>query len=131
MLHFQKSYFLAALFFFFVEVFIALYVRDNWIRPYGGDVLVVVFLYCLLKTFLKITPTKAILGVLAFAFIVEGLQYFQMLKILSLEQNKIAGVVLGSHFEWPDILAYVIGALFLFAFEKLRMRFKKNSHKIS
>ncbi|MGB7785750.1 MAG: DUF2809 domain-containing protein, partial [Salinimicrobium sp.] len=68
MLRFQKSYFLASLILFLLLVFIAAYVSDDIIRPYGGDVLVVIFLYCLLKSIFRIPVKNAIFGVLVFAF---------------------------------------------------------------
>ena len=131
MFHFRKSYFLAAVLIFFIEVFIAVYVRDGIIRPYGGDVLVVIFLYFLLRSFFKISSTKAILGVLAFAFFIEGLQHFQLVNVLGLREKKIASVVLGSHFEWLDILAYCLGAIILLIFEKNEFNFFTRSETTS
>jgi hypothetical protein len=115
---FNLKYFLAALLLFFTEVFIAIYVKDSYIRPYGGDFLVVIFLYCLLKSFFKIPVKNAIIGVLLFAFLIEGLQYLELVKLLGLQHNQIASVILGSHFEWLDILIYSLGGLVVFLVEK-------------
>ena len=42
MLRFNKTYFLLTILLFCTEVIIALFVHDNFIRPYFGDVLVVI-----------------------------------------------------------------------------------------
>lgn len=121
--YFNKKYFTAAIFFFVIEVLIALYVKDDFIRPYGGDFLVIFFLYCLLKSFFKVPVKNAIFGVLLFAFIIEGLQYFKIVDRLGLEHNPIASVVLGSHFEWLDILLYTLGAFAVVLLELARRQF--------
>lgn len=117
---FKKSYFLAALFFFILEVLIALYIKDAFLRPYGGDFLVIFFLYSLLKAFFRIPVKNAIFGVLLFAFVIEGLQYFNFVRLLGLEENKIASVALGSHFEWLDMVLYSLGALIIALVERSR-----------
>lgn len=119
-MQFNPKYFLAAVLLFFTEVFIAIFVKDSVIRPYGGDFLVVIFLYCLLKSFFKIPVKNAIFGVLLFAFVVEGAQYFKLVDLLGLENNKIASAVLGNHFEWLDILIYILGGLTIYLVEKIR-----------
>jgi len=51
---FNKTYFLLALLLLSVELFIGFFVRDAVIRPYGGDFLVVILLYCMLKSFIDL-----------------------------------------------------------------------------
>ena len=120
MVVFNLKYFLAALLLFFILVFIAVFVRDSFIRPYGGDFLVVIFLYSVLKSFFRIPVKNAIFGALLFSFFVEALQYIRLINFLELQDNKIASVVLGSHFEWLDLLVYSLGGLTIFIIEKLR-----------
>ncbi|WP_029036417.1 ribosomal maturation YjgA family protein [Salinimicrobium xinjiangense] len=117
---FNKKYFSAAILLFLVEVFIALYINDSWIRPYGGDFLVVFFLYSLVKSFLKISVKNAIFGVLLFSWFVEGLQAIDLLSLLGIEKNWLFVVILGSTFEWLDILIYTLAALVIFFIEDLR-----------
>lgn len=95
-------------------------------RPYGGDFLVVIFLYCLLKSFFKKSVKNAIIWVLLFAFLVEGLQYLHLIKVLGLEGNRLASAVLGSHFEWLDMLLYTLAAGTIFLAESFRIGLKKN-----
>lgn len=118
MLLFNRTYFLLTLLLFVTEVCIALFVHDNFVRPYIGDVLVVILIYCFVKSFLKVSVTKAAIAVLLFAFTVETLQYLAIVKKLGLENNKIAKTVIGTSFSWEDILAYIIGIVMVMVSER-------------
>jgi Protein of unknown function (DUF2809). len=96
---------------FLIEVLIALFVKDRIIRPYGGDVLVVIMIYYFVKSFVKTKPLYIITGVLIFAYTIEIAQYFKMVEILGVHNNKVLTIILGSSFSWIDMLAYTIGAL--------------------
>src|SRR3954470_24994233 len=90
MLTFNFKYFLLAFVLFVIEVLIALFVRDNFIRPYFGDYLVVILMYCAVRTFVKASPLKIAIGVLLFSYIIEVLQYFKIVDRLGLSGNIIA-----------------------------------------
>ncbi len=92
-----------------IEILIALYVKDNFVRPYVGDYLVVILIYCFVKAFIKVSPLKAAIGVLLLAYLIEFLQYFKFLEMIGLENNKMAKIMLGHGFEWIDLLAYTLG----------------------
>jgi hypothetical protein len=125
MLHFNRNYFLLTIFLFIVEVCIALYVHDNFIRPYFGDVLVVILIYCFTKSFLKISVNKAAIGVLLFAFAIETLQYLAIIEVLGLQNNRLARTVIGTSFAWEDILAYTAGILVVIITEKVARKKSK------
>ena len=118
MFKFQKNYFLLAILLFLVEVYIALYVRDKIIRPFGGDLLVVILIYCAVKSCLDISVWKAALGTLIFSYFVEIAQYFQIVKWLGLGDSQMANVVIGNSFAWEDILAYTLGIAVVVLIEK-------------
>jgi len=120
MLRFQKKYFVWAILLFVTEVLIAAYLNDRIIRPYVGDFLVVILIYCFVKSFLDIPTFPLAISVLAFAFFIEILQYFNLVKLLGLEGSKIARIVLGSSFEWIDLIAYTAGVIFILFVEKRR-----------
>lgn len=119
---FKKRYARLTLLLFGIEVLIALFVRDNFIRPYVGDYLVVILLYCFVCTFLLISKRIIAVAVLLFAFIIEGLQYIHIVKWLGLAHNKFARTVIGDGFEWYDLLAYTLGILTVLVFENKRTR---------
>jgi glucan phosphoethanolaminetransferase (alkaline phosphatase superfamily) len=106
---FNGKYFALAILIFIIEVLIALYVHDQIIRPYIGDVLVVILIYCFVKAFFNFPVIKTAIGVLLFSYAVETLQYFEFVKLIGLEKNRLANVVIGNYFAWMDILAYSLG----------------------
>ena len=119
-LSFRPGYALAAAGLFAVEVLIALYARDRLVRPYLGDVLAVILVYCGLRAVLRIEVFPAILVALAIAFAVEFGQLIGILDMLGLRSNAVARVVLGSGFEVKDLLAYLAGAVVVLTVERIR-----------
>lgn len=111
--HFNKNYFLLTLILFAIEIFIALFITDKIVRPFIGDVLVVILIYCFVRIFLNVNYWKAALGVLLLAFTIEILQYFDYVKLLGLEHNRVLSVVMGRTFEIMDFAAYFAGFLLL------------------
>ena len=105
----NKTYFRLASFIFCIEVLIALYVHDSFVRPYFGDVLVVILIYCFIKSFLNVKVLSAAVFTLLFAFGVETLQYLNIVEKLDLQDSKIARTVIGTSFSWADILTYIAG----------------------
>ena len=107
---------------FLTEVVIALFVKDTLIRPFVGDVLVVVLIYCFLRIFLQIDYRKVVVAVLLFAFTIEILQYFDYVKLLGLENNRILSVAMGRTFERLDFVAYFAGFLLIVLTESVAKR---------
>ncbi|RVT71725.1 DUF2809 domain-containing protein [Flavobacterium sufflavum] len=118
MITFNKNYFGFAVLIFCVEIMIALFVNDNFVRPYFGDVLVVILIYCFLKSFLKLSVLVTALAVLAFSFAIEFLQFLNIVEKLGLEKSKIARTVIGTSFAWTDLLAYIVGIAIVLLTEK-------------
>jgi len=106
---FNKIYFFLAILIFAIEIYIGMYVKDSFVRPYLGDFLVVILIYCFLKSFWKETPLKVALFVLIFSFVVEFLQYFNIVEALGLQENKLASIIIGTSFAYEDLLAYFLG----------------------
>ncbi|OYQ49003.1 hypothetical protein CHU92_00515 [Flavobacterium cyanobacteriorum] len=115
---FHKTYFFLTVFLFIIEVLIALYIRDNFIRPYFGDVLVVILIYCFIRSFFRWPVVPVAVGVLLFAFAVEALQYLNIVERLGLKDSKLAKVVIGNSFAWEDMLCYLAGAVIIIGSEK-------------
>lgn len=121
---FSLKYLLLTVILFFIELAIALFVEDKIIRPYIGDTLVVCLIYCFLRIFLQADTWKIALGVLLFSFTIETLQYFDYVKLLGLEKNRILSVAMGRDFAWEDLIAYFAGFLLIIWGEKLYGRYK-------
>lgn len=94
---------------FITELLIALYIRDQFVRPILGDALVVMLIFSFIRIFSKIHVNELAIYVLLFSFSIEIAQYFRLVSILGLEENKIATTILGATFDWIDLVAYTIG----------------------
>ena len=121
MLTFHKTYFILSILLFIIEVHIALFAHDEIIRPYVGDLLVVVLLYCLVKSFLNWSTSTTAVWVLLLSYLIETLQFFNIVQHLGLSGSKIANIIIGTYFTWLDILAYTLGILLVLAIEKLKL----------
>lgn len=128
MLTFNKNYFVFFILIFTIETLIAIYVHDNFVRPYLGDVLVVILIYCFVKSFLKLPVITAVVAVLIFAFTIEFLQFLNIVEKLHLEKSKIARTVIGTSFSWKDILMYVVGIAIVIAVEKYYWSIRKQNN---
>jgi len=106
-------YLIAAIFIFLIEVFIALFVRDRFIRPYVGDMLVVILIYTFLRVVLPEKPRLLPLYVFLFAALVEGLQAIHVVELLGLQDSRFFSVLIGTTFDWKDIACYAVGCVLL------------------
>ncbi len=116
-LRFDQVHFLRTIILLIVLVLIALFVRDRFIRPVFGDFLVVIFMYYAVASFINMSKIWLALGVLFFAYAVEIGQYYNLVYHLGLKGNRLAEVVIGMGFTWTDMLAYTLGALFVYLLE--------------
>jgi hypothetical protein len=119
---FNKYYFVLAVLIFIAEVLIAFYVNDRFVRPYLGDALVVVLIYSFMKSFFDLPVFALAMGVLAFAFTVEIFQYVHIVEILGLEKSALARTVMGTAFEWIDLLAYTAGIVSILMIENYLLK---------
>ena len=74
----RASYALAFAVILVIEILIALFVKDSFIRPYGGDILVTVLLCCFIRMIFMDKLPLLPLWVFIFAVTVEVLQYFDI-----------------------------------------------------
>ncbi|MBD5528241.1 MAG: DUF2809 domain-containing protein [Lachnospiraceae bacterium] len=88
---------------------IALFVHDRFVRPYIGDVLVVVVLYFLVRTLLLERCRWLPLFIFIFAVGVEFLQYLNLVELMGLSGNRFMRILLGSVFDFKDIVCYGVG----------------------
>ena len=101
------------------EILIALFVRDRFVRPYLGDVLVTVLLCCLVRIFLPRRLPALPLYVFAFAAAVEVAQYFDVVALLGLQDSVFFSTLMGRSFSWWDIVCYAVGCAAVFLAERL------------
>lgn len=115
----DAKYLFAFLILLITETIIALFVHDSIIRPLIGDVLVVILMYTFIKGLIQ-KPIKFLpLYLFLFSAAVEMIQYFHIVEKLHLQDNKLISTIIGNTFDIKDILCYLVGAVILFAWEKI------------
>ncbi len=114
---FNIKYFILFVIVFFIEVIIAIFINDKFIRPYIGDVLVVILIYFFIKSFISKEIKLLSLYIFLFAAFIEVLQYFNLVSLLQLDGNKLIKIIIGSTFDLIDILCYFIGSIIIFIFQ--------------
>lgn len=113
----RRPYLLAAAALAAAIVAIALFVRDDFIRPYGGDVLVTAFLCAAVRTVLPRRPRLLPLWVFLFAAAVEIGQFFGLVDRLGLGSIPFFRIALGTTFSAADLLCYAVGCALFWAVE--------------
>ncbi len=110
----RVRYLIAFLVLLLVEVFIALFVHDDFIRPYVGDILVVFVLYAFVRIIFPKKFKLLPLYIFIFAVFTEFMQLINILGILGLEDNRFLSVLVGSVFDIKDIICYGVGCIILY-----------------
>jgi hypothetical protein len=123
-LRFSFPYFLLTVLLFVAEALIGLYTHDAIIRPYGGDFLVVILIYCFVKSFVNASIMATAIGVLLFAYAVEVSQYFRLVSVIGLGASPLAKALLGTSFSFIDLLCYTFGIITVLVVEQLKASLK-------
>ena len=93
--------------------------RWGWLRSFFGDVLAVMWVYVVFKTFIAARVLPLALAALGVGLAVELGQFLASSSQLHIP-NRALRIVLGSTADWWDVLAYAIGFLVVLAIEALR-----------
>ena len=110
----------AAIALFCVEVAIAAFVNDSFVRPYIGDVLAILLVYAALRAATPLSLRSAIAITLVIAVLIELAQAAKLLNALGLGENRLARIIFGGSFDWLDLAAYAAGGLIIVGIELAR-----------
>ena len=118
----RAAYLAAFLALLAVECVIALWVRDRFVRPYLGDVLVTWTVYAFIRVCLPDQYPFLPAAIFLFCLGAVLLQLFPLLAWLGLE-SPFWRILLGATFDWADVACYFAGCLLLGIWEwRLRRR---------
>ena len=113
----RLPYLLAFFALLLIEIYIGLFVRDRFIRPYFGDVLVTALLCCLVRGVYPKGVRLLPVYVFVFSVFVEVTQYFDLVALLGWEGDALIATLMGRSFAWEDILCYAVGCAAFWAAE--------------
>ncbi len=99
------------IFIFIVEVLIALYVHDDFVRPYVGDMIVTILVWSFARIVFPQKFRLMSLYVMIFATLIEVGQYFNYVELLGVQNNPVLVTVMGTSFAWADIACYAVGCV--------------------
>jgi hypothetical protein len=119
MFQINNKYIAATLGLLLTEIIIALYLHDSFIRPFFGDFLASIFVYCAIKSVSDMSNGKAATISISVSYIIEWLQFVHFLEKSGLDKYHWLSILLGNSFAWADILAYSLGIAFVLFFEKI------------
>ncbi len=95
-----------------IEIVIALFVRDDLVRPYLGDVLAVVCVYFALRIVFVNKPRFLSPFVTLFAFAAELVQLTDLSALFG--QGSAFSIIVGGTFDLKDLLCYLSGGVICF-----------------
>lgn len=96
-----------------------------WLRKYGADALWALLVYLLVRfPAPKARPITSAAIAFGFAVLIEFTQLYHAPWIDALRATRLGALILGSVFNWPDLVAYAAGSLIGLLIEA---RFQRNS----
>lgn len=101
----QKTFFFVALASLVTGLAI-FYWGQGAVRNYGGDIIVVIFLYALVSLFTNWQPRTKLLAIGGLAFAVECAQIF-----IASPGNDLQQATFGAYFDPLDLIMYTLGLL--------------------
>ena len=102
-----------------VEMCIALFVHDAFVRPYVGDMLVTLLLCCICRVVFPDNARPLPVFVFLFAVCVEIGQYFDVVALWGLADNRLLSIALGRTFSWMDLVCYAFGCAAAFGLDAI------------
>ncbi|WP_202027897.1 ribosomal maturation YjgA family protein [Galbibacter mesophilus] len=116
-MHFKPKHFILFIFFLCIEVGIALFSKNQFIRGFLGDFLVIPLLYFFVKSFIRIKGSNLSFYILIIAIFTEVLQLLEIQKHFQIE-NPYVKIIMGTTFDFKDLIAYFLGFLLILFFDK-------------
>lgn len=92
----------------------------GWLRGFGGDVLAVIWLYCLLRAALDTPAHWLAAAALGCGLLIEFGQYLAATFHWQIGNHALR-IVLGATPDWLDVLAYCIGFVLILAARQMRL----------
>ena len=100
------------------EIAIAVFHFHKFVRGFIGDVLVIPLLFYFLRCFTRLRTLYLAGLVFLLGVLIELIQHSGMLNPL-LKNTPVLRIMVGTTFDWKDILAYGIGTIIILFFENI------------
>ena len=109
-----------------IEILIGKFLNQGFIREYGGDILIIPLLYAFIRIFC-VNDSKAARLYLPLALFVLGVcaeivQATNVIGIFGVKRDSLLGIIIGSTFDWKDILCYLTGTILILGWNYMKAR---------
>ncbi len=108
----NRNYFFITVLLLLLEIAIAQFFKDYFIRGFLGDVVVIPLLYYFIRFFLQKNIKRLKEYIVLVAFCVEFIQYSKIIEQFTIHSSLLK-IVLGSTFDTWDLLAYCLGYILI------------------
>lgn len=105
---------LSVIFIILCIIIVLVFAKNQFIRGFVGDAVIVMFLYSFVKSFIEIKPLPLSVGITIFAYLIEFSQYIKIVPLLGFQENLFTRIVFGSVFDPLDLLAYTLGGFLIY-----------------
>ena len=110
-----------------IEIYIAAFVTNVFVRSYLGDVFITLLICFFVQAVIPKKISLLPIWVFLFALAVEIGQYFDVVKLLGLDDYKLISVWFGRCYSFYDVICYAVGCLIFVVVDFLLLkRFKKS-----
>ena len=92
----------------------------GWVRTFFGDVLVVGVLFYAIRSIARVPTGLLACCVLIIAWLVEFSQAIHLVRLLGLGDSYWARILLGTSFDYWDLVAYAMGVAAIYVVESRR-----------
>jgi len=125
----RKYYVILSLLLLVTEILIgSVFKNFHWLRAYGGDILVIPLIYCLVRIFISAFPRLMPFLMCCVGFLAETAQYFHLSDKLGFERGSLMSIIIGTSFSYMDILCYITGMVLIYLGIFIRMNFQKKQN---
>ena len=128
---YNKTFLILFLTLLIIEVLLATIFANTIFRPVFGDYLVVILIYSFIRAITKLKRLTLGIAVLLFSYTLELFQLFKIRDQFPVLKSKILAIILGTSFDWFDILAYTLGVFTILIADPYILKLEKNSIKIN
>lgn len=112
-----------------VEILIGMYVHDSFVRPYIGDMLVVILLWAAVRMIIPYEIVWLSGAIYIFSVIVELTQLIPLVDFLEIE-NRLIRVIMGTSFAYADLFAYAAGCAVTAVIDLVLFRKRKKIYDV-
>ena len=110
-----------------IEIYIAAFVTNVFVRSYLGDVFITLLICFFVQAVIPKKISLLPIWVFLFALAVEIGQYFDVVKLLGLDDYKLISVWFGRCYSFYDVICYAVGCLIFVVVDFLFLkRFEKS-----